>query len=80
MNKYEEALKELKKQFPNKLLLSLTETAKVLTVSVGTLRRGIKLNRGIPSYKKIGSGEQRQTVAFPITEVARYIVNTEQVF
>jgi len=80
MNKYEEQLKELKKQFPNRLLLSLKETAKVLTVSVPTLRRGIKIGRGIPSYKKIGSGEQRQTVAFALIEIARFIVDNEKIY
>jgi len=80
MSQYDEELKELKKQFPNKRALTLKELSSTINISIGTIRRGIKNGKGIPDFKKVGSGEKRQTVVFPLISVARFLATPEKVF
>ena len=80
MSQYDEELRDLKKQFPNKRALTLKELSKTMNISIGTIRRGIKNGKGIPEFKKVGSGEQRQTVIFPLISVARFLATPEKVF
>ena len=80
MSQYDEELKDLKKQFPNKRALTLKELAETINISIGTIRRGIKNGRGIPEIKKVGSGETRQTVVFPIINVAKFLATPEKIF
>lgn len=79
MNAYDAELKELKQQFPNKRALTLKELAQAINISIGTIRRGIRNGKGIPAFRKVGSGEKRQTVIFPIMDVARFLTQTEKV-
>jgi len=80
MSQYDEELKDLKKQFPNKRALTLVELSEVMNISIGTIRRGIKIGKGIPEFKKVGSGFERQTVVFPIISVAKFLATPEKVF
>ncbi|CAA6802543.1 MAG: Unknown protein [uncultured Sulfurovum sp.] len=80
MDAYQEELKELKQQFPNKRALTLKELSQAISISIGSIRRGIKNGKGIPPFKKVGSGVSRQTVIFPITDVARFLTSTEKVY
>jgi len=80
MSQYDEELKDLKKQFPNKRALTLKELSQTINISVGTIRRGIKNGKGIPEFKKVGSGQTRQTVVFPIINVARFLATPEKIF
>ena len=79
MNNYDQLVKDLKKQY-GKSALNLKELASELGVSINTIRLGIRKGRGIPKYRKVGAGQQRQTVMFPILEVARFLANTEEVY
>ena len=80
MSQYDEELKDLKKQFPNKRALTLKQLAEAINISVGTIRRGIKNGKGIPEFKKVGSGSKRQTVVFPLISVARFLSTPEKIF
>ena len=80
MSQYDEELKDLKKQFPNKRALTLKELSSTMNISIGTIRRGIKNGKGIPEFKKVGSGLKRQTVVFPLISVARFLSSPEKVF
>ena len=75
MSQYDEELRDLKKQFPNKRALTLKELSSTMNISIGTIRRGIKNGKGIP-----GSGLKRQTVVFPLISVARFLSSPEKVF
>lgn len=79
MSNYEQTLKDLKKQY-GKSALNLKELASELGVSVNTVRLGIRQGKGMPKYKKIGGGTTRQTVVFPLLEVARFLTNTEEIY
>ena len=79
MSTYERILQDLKKQY-GKSALNLKELAKELGVSVNTVRLGIRQGKGMPKYKKIGGGKERQTVVFPLLEVAKFLANTEEVY
>lgn len=80
MSQYEEELRELKKQFPNKRALTLKQCSEAINISVGTIRRGIKNGKGIPEFKKVGSGDKRQTVVFPLISVARFLSTPEKIY
>lgn len=79
MTNYEVFVKDLKKQY-KKTALNIQELADELGVSVNTVRLGIKQGKGMPRYKKIGGGKERQRVIFPIIEVAKFLANTEEVY
>jgi len=79
MNNYDQLVKDLKNKY-GKSALTLKELASELGVSINTIRLGIRGGRGIPKYRKIGGGQERQTVIFPIVEVARFLANTEEVY
>jgi len=79
MNHYQEELKALLDKY-SKRTLTISELAIELGQSIHTIRRGIKNGKGIPPFRKVGGGETRQTVVFPITDVARFLTQTEKVF
>lgn len=76
---YNEIHKDLKAKY-KKQVLNIQEVAKEMGISASSLRNGIKLGQNIPSYRKVGHGEQRIKVIFPIHEVAKYLSNLQQVF
>jgi len=76
---YKEIREDLRKQY-KKQALSLQETAKELSVSVGTLRNSMKNNQNVPEYRIMGGGSIRQKVVFPIHNVAKFLADTQKVF
>jgi len=79
MSNFEQIVKDLKNQY-KKSTLNISEVAHELGQSVGTIRRGIKNGKGIPKYRKVGGGVARQSVVFPILDVAKFLSNTEEVY
>jgi len=78
-NKYDEELKSLKEMFPKRGALTIFEVANFLNVSHVTIRRGLKENSNVPSFRAIGTGKQKKMIRFPLVEVAKYIANTKNV-
>jgi len=79
MTNYEQLTKDLKKQY-KKTALTIQEVAHEMGLSVNSIRLGIKAGKGIPPYKKVGSGSERQRVIFPIIDVAKFLSDTEKVY
>lgn len=78
-NKYDDELKELKEMFPKRGALTIFEVANFLNVSVTTIRKGLKENSNVPSFRAIGTGKEKKMIRFPLVEVAKYIANTKNV-
>ena len=61
-----------------KMVLTKTETAKELGVSISTMTNRMGNNINIPNYIK-PSGATNATVTFPIYDVAEYLTRTIKV-
>jgi len=65
----DEAEKSIKEVFPNKLMLNKKEVVQITGRSMSALDRDISDGTGV-SYKKV-----RGRVLYPITEVARWMID-----
>ena len=79
MNDYELFVKDLKQTY-KKSTLTIKELANELGQSTATIRRGINSGKGIPKYRRVGGGEMRKIIVFPILDVARFLSQTEEVY
>ena len=66
-----ETLKHLQEKY-NKLVLSRTELAQELGVSIATFDRMLVNGEGLPKYKRIGN-----RYFFSLEEIASYLENTQ---
>ena len=76
-NLYEQNIKYLTEKY-NKAALFKKECANELGFSTSTLDNHIANNEGIPNYIKLGTAKNSR-IAFPITEVAKFLSNTVEV-
>ena len=77
---FKDALKSLRSKHNGKELLNVQEVAEAIGVSEKTVRMGVKHGRGVPKYRAVGYGTARQHIRFPISEVARFIADTQMVY
>ena len=57
--------------------LTISDLAKILNISVKTIRRRIAESMNIPNYIRTGSGEKADYL-FPVVDVAKFLFETHK--
>jgi len=74
---YKSIQNQLLQQY-KKMALSKKELAECLGLGVSTVSKLMSQGYGLPNYKKLGNSRNARVV-FPISEVARFLVDTKEV-